>query len=130
VFVKVGKLHGLLQILTCNVYKRLNSLERTRLKSKPLRKLTLLGIFRVLLYIYWTDGGKIDFRYLWAFVECFLSFLCRWRNWLVMKQSLHTKQKGVRGVEIVYGLPEKKEWQRRASEVACVHDGREASAKP
>jgi hypothetical protein len=27
-----------------------------------------------------------------------------------MKQSLHTKQKGVR-VEIVYGLPEKKEWQ-------------------
>jgi hypothetical protein len=47
-----------------------------------------------------------------------------------MKQSLHTKQKGVRGVEIVYGLPEKKEWQRRASEVACVHDGREASAKP
>jgi hypothetical protein len=64
-----------------------------------------------------------------SFVECFLFFLCRWRNWLVMKQSLHTKQKGVR-VEIVYGLPEKKNGKRRASEVACVHDGREASAKP
>jgi hypothetical protein len=33
-------------------------------------------------------------------------------------------------VLIVYGLPEEKEWQGRASEVACVHNGREASAKP